>query len=141
MKQIEVNSNELVTALIDDKDVTSDWIVENLFDDGNYVREKNEAVGFIGGFPVFVSWGGYVLGIRMIKRGLMFGEDWSDKEIEACHSTIIEHLTGEECDGYGKLTRTGSCVNFLCEDTGIVMRFCGASLNSMNVYFCHNYKK
>lgn len=141
MKQIEVNINELSAAFIDDKDVMSDWIVENLFDDGNYVREKNEAVGFIGGFPTFASWGGNELSIRMVGRGFMFPKDWTKEEVEACHSTIIEHLAGEYCERYGKLTRICSCVDFLCEDTGIIMRFAGDSLNNVTVYFCRNYKE
>lgn len=141
MKQIEANINELAAAFIDDKDVMSDWIVENLFDDGNYVREKNEAVGFIGGFPAFASWEGCELSVRMVKREFMFEKDWTNEEVESCHNAIIEHLTGDDSWCYGRRTRICSSVDFLCEDTGIVMRFFGDSLYNMTVTFRHNYKE
>ena len=141
MKQIEVNITELIPAFIDDKNVMSDWVVESLFDGGNYVWDKNEAMGFIGGFPSFASYGGRVLVVRMIKRGVLSSEEWSFNEIATWHSTIVEHLTGNEYKNYERLTTTGSCIDFLSNDTGIVMRFCFSITGEMTVFFCYNQKK
>ena len=141
MKQIEVNINELMAAPIDDKNVMSDWVVENLFDEGNYVWGKNEAMGFIGGFPSFASYAGHVLEIRMTKRGTLSEEEWSLDEISAWNSTIVEHLTGNDYKNYEKLTVTGNSIDFLCDDTGIVMRFSFSRAGGMTVYFCYNQKE
>lgn len=141
MKQIEVNINELMAAPIDDKNVMSDWVVENLFDEGNYVWGKNEAMGFIGGFPSFASYAGHVLEIGMIGRGTLSEEEWSLDEISAWHSTIVEHLTGNDYKNYEKLTVTGNSIDFLSDDTGIVMRFGFQRAGGMTVYFCYNQKE
>lgn len=141
MKQIEANINELMAAPIDDKNVMSDWVVENLFDEGNYVCGKNEAMGFIGGFPSFASYAGHVLGIRMIERGTLSEEEWSLDEISAWHSTIVEHLTGNDYKNYEKLTVTGNSIDFLSDEMGIVMRFGFSRAGGMTVYFCYNQKE
>lgn len=141
MKQIEANINELKAAFIDDKNVMSDWVVENLFDGGNYVCDKNEAMGFIGGFPSFASYGGHVLEVGMIKSGVLSEKEWSLDEIATWHSTIVEHMTGNDYKSYEKLTTTGNCIDFLSENTGIVMRFGFRRSGSMTVYFCYNQKE
>lgn len=130
-----------MAAPIDDKNVMSDWVVENLFDEGNYVWGKNEAMGFIGGFPSFASYAGHVLEIRMTKRGTLSEEEWSLDEISAWNSTIVEHLTGNDYKNYEKLTVTGNSIDFLCDDTGIVMRFSFSRAGGMTVYFCYNQKE
>ena len=112
-----------------------------MFDDGNYVWGKNEAMGFIGGFPSFASYAGHVLGIRMIERGTLSEEEWSLDEISAWHSTIVEHLTGNDYKNYEKLTVTGNSIDFLSDETGIVMRFGFSRAGGMTVYFCYNQKE
>lgn len=130
-----------MAAPIDDKNVMSDWVVEDLFDEGNYVWGKNEAMGFIGGFPSFASYAGHVLGIRMIERGTLSEEEWSLDEISEWHSTIVEHLTGNDYKNYEKLTVTGNSIDFLSDETGIVMRFGFSRAGGMTVYFCYNQKE
>lgn len=130
-----------MTAPIDDKNVMSDWVFDNLFDGGDYVWGNNEAMGFIGGFPSFASYGGHVLGIRIIKPGVLSEKEWSLDEIATWHSTIVEHLTGNDYKNYERLTVACGCIDFLSENTEIVMRFGFQRSGSMTAYFCYNQKE
>lgn len=42
-------------AIIDEKNVTTDWIGE-VFDAADYTQDGKRMVGFVGHFPVLVAW-------------------------------------------------------------------------------------
>lgn len=89
MKQIKVNLCKYLEAPIDDKNVMSDSIIESLFDDGNYVWDRNEAVGFISGYPSYACYSGNRLKIKRFSSDTFEGwEDWA--------KSIIERVTGSE---------------------------------------------
>lgn len=53
MEKVNADILRLMPAVIDEKDIMSDAIFENIFDDGLYTDERNEALGFIVGYPAY----------------------------------------------------------------------------------------
>lgn len=91
MKQIKASLGNYLEAPIDDKNVLSDSLVESLFDDNDYVWEKNEAMGFINGFPCLARYGGNKLSVSYVGNTSP-GTDFSWAR------TVIERITGATCD-------------------------------------------
>lgn len=92
MKQIEVNINELVAAPIDDKNVMSDWVVENLFDDGSYAFSGNTYLGFIAGVPVMATVKDNVVELKCIPQPYR-----STDKLDDFGNAVIKNLTEDEC--------------------------------------------
>ena len=95
MKRIRIDISEYLEAPIDDKNVMSDSIIENLFDEGNYVWDRNEAMGFVGGVPTFATYHDNKMelcvphmpgGINLVK----YVNGWG--------KSVIERITGESCE-------------------------------------------
>lgn len=55
MKEINIDTKTLVEAPIDDKNVMSDWLVDTLFDEQEYTGYGHEYMGFVGGYPTFLT--------------------------------------------------------------------------------------
>lgn len=53
MEKVNADILGLTPAVIDEKNIMSDAIFENIFDDGLYTDERNEALGFIVGYPAY----------------------------------------------------------------------------------------
>ena len=53
-------------APINEKDVLSDALLDSIFDDSQYTEKKNEAIGFIAGYPSLASWRGNKLSVAFV---------------------------------------------------------------------------
>lgn len=112
MKRISIDRSEYLEAPIDDKNVLSDSLIESLFDDNNYAWERNEAMGFINGFPCLARYGGNKLSVRyvgytspgtdtfwamtVVERITGATYDWKTEEHLLCHSvTLLDDETSE----------------------------------------------
>lgn len=132
-------------APIDDKNVLSGSIIENLFDDGNYVWERNEAVGFISGYPCLATYSGNRLSV-----GTCLRFPGTPEAFDSWCRTIIERITGSEytgkvfishnkAKGYQFLSLLDDETNADCEDNQLISSF-WMYTNSVDVYFHWNKK-
>jgi len=87
MKEINIDTRKLMKAPIDDKNVMSDWLTDALFDNEEYTFNKNEYLGFVSGFPTFMSYRDNVVEMRFLKLPK------SADDRCAWRGTIIERLT------------------------------------------------
>lgn len=145
MKQIKIRTSEYLEAPIDDKNVMSDSIIENLFDGGNYVWNKNEAVGFIAGYPCLATYYDNRLDITSKSR-----HPNTAGEHKHWFRMVIERVTGSEYAGKISLSKDNVClqgITFLddeanadCEECQLIMSF-HTYLDNINVWFYWNHKK
>lgn len=90
MKKIKIDVKKLAEAPIDDKNVMSDWLVDTLFDEQEYTGYGHEYMGFVGGFPTYMTYQENEVKLRFLKRPL------SDEEMIVWNSSIVEKLTGND---------------------------------------------
>ena len=88
MKEFKIKKNANIAARID-KDIDSSSIFETLFDDSNYIRQKENVVGFVGGYATAI---GYYYNVMEVKMVHLSVGDLADDCIWA--STIVARLTG-----------------------------------------------
>lgn len=141
MKQIRRSMRGYLEAPIDDKNVMSDSIIENLFDDGNYVWDRNEAMGFVVGYPCYVCYSDNVLRVRQVQRVCLTAEQhayWS--------KAIIERVTGSTCkskinkDCFCRLTFLNNEINKDVPEEQLVTSFV-FNYEEIIVEFYWNHKK
>lgn len=139
MKQIKICTSEFLEAPIDDENVMSDSIIEKLFDDSNYVWERNEAMGFVGGIPTFATYNGNTM--KLCASPFMGGANLV-KLINGWGKNIIERITGETCEVYVSW-EDHRLMSFLIGDNpseeSLIISFLFNA--DMRVYFNWNQKK
>lgn len=86
-----------MAAPIDDKNVMADSVIYDLFDERNYVWDRNEALGFVCGIPTYARYDGNQM--RLCIPSLAGGHGVNlVKYVNAWGKNIIERITGEPCD-------------------------------------------
>lgn len=134
MKQIKVNLSDYVEAPIDDKNVLSDSIVESLFDDGNYVWEKNEAMGFVCGYPTYINY--YNNKAIIGEIGSHFINTHSD---DTWAKSVISRIIGEDFNG-SDIWRSDRM--FIDDERQFIFSFSvSVALGNVHVEFYYNQKK
>lgn len=93
MKEIKIDVKKLLKAPIDDKNVMSDWLTDTLFDDQEYTFDKNEYLGFVAGYPTFMSYSGNEVEIRYLHLPK------STDDITVWKGAIMERITGSAYEG------------------------------------------
>ena len=143
MKQIKVNPSKYLEAPIDDKNVMSDSLIENLFDDGSYVWDRNEAMGFIAGYPCYVHYDYNCLDIECCKNPS------TAEAYTSWSKAVIERVTGGEEAGklflqhdknIQHITILDDDINKECDEAQLISSF-WMSLKGITVYFHWNQKK
>lgn len=92
MKEININTNKLLPAPIDDKNVLSDWLFDALFDNEEYTFDKNEAMGFVGGYPTYLEHSDNCAFINYIKRDKKYEDE------EAWMNSILGKLAEQDTE-------------------------------------------
>lgn len=93
MKEISIDTRNLIPAPLDDKNVLVDGVMDSLFDDQDYTFDKNEYLGFVGGYPTYAEHHANFMKIILAKpiNDVLSINSWG--------SAVIEHLTlGEKKD-------------------------------------------
>lgn len=141
-----IGLSQYIKAPIDDKNVLSDSIVDSLFDDGNYVWEKDEAVGFVSGVCTYLRFYKInsiceFLDIFICGAGMAKPED-----VDKWKKGVIEGITGGEfTEGFDPIHN--EWFHFLIDDVNKEMpeeQLIASFLclgTRMNVSFCWNKKK
>jgi len=93
MKEISIDTRNLIPAPLDDKNVLVDGVMDSLFDDQDYTFDKNEYLGFVGGYPTYAEHHANFMKIILAKpiNDVLSINSWG--------SAVVEHLTlGEKKD-------------------------------------------
>lgn len=117
MKEIKIDIEKLARmpkADIDDKDLLSDSLLDSLFGYQSYDWERNEALGFIAGYPTYVNYySGSIAEVSFIIPYMKKKE-----AVSAWKRQVVENLTGiENADVERKY------FDVLCEDRDLVYSF------------------
>ena len=87
MKEINIDTKNLIPAPLDDKNILVDSVMDSLFDNEEYTFEKNEYLGFVNSYPTYVEHHNNLMTILLAKPI----NDASSKNAWA--SGVIEKLT------------------------------------------------
>ncbi len=116
MKEIKIDIEKLARmpkADIDDKDLLSDSLLDSLFGYQSYDWERNEALGFIAGYPTYVNYSG-----STVEVFFAFPYARAKGSVSAWKRQVVENLTEiENTDVERKY------FDVLCEDRDLVYRF------------------
>lgn len=120
MKEIQIDTRNLIPAPLDDKNILVESIMNNLFDDEGYTFDKNEYMGFVGGWPTYAEHHGNFMRLRFVKPE-------SDVDtIVKWASAVIKHLTlgdGKDVHSDGGITKVQYIDDFECWGTPYIMTF------------------
>ena len=92
MKIIDLDNSafEAMTAApIDERNVCSDFLLDDIYDNQHYVENGKRSVGFVNGYPTLIDYGGYSMNICFnLPFSIADEYKW-----EWAHE-IVERLTG-----------------------------------------------
>lgn len=94
MKIIELDDftfRAMINAPIDEKNVCSDVILDDIYDDPCYAENGRQSVGFVNGYPTLIDYSGISMEIHFNSPFIIADEEqakmkWSQE--------IVERLTG-----------------------------------------------
>lgn len=110
MKVINIDTGKLMPAPIDDKNVMSDWLLDTLFDNEEYTFDKNEAMGFVGGYPTYLEYFDHCAFIRFLKRDPRFDDE------EVWMNCILQKLAEQDTEEHPMFLPMNDYIKFMFLD-------------------------
>ena len=91
MKEISIDTRNLIPAPLDDKNILVDSVMDSLFDGEDYTFDKNEYLGFVGGYPTYAEHHANFMKVRFVKpcNNIDDTSRWASEVVE--HLTLGEH--------------------------------------------------